>query len=160
MAQQSADLADNQRSAMEAQLKVAEEKTQTGPAERRSCHNRAKRDGGRIEKGRGKGPSWPSRAQILPQRSVSKMEAQLKKAEEKAQAAQQSADRATTERSAMEAQLKSAEEKAQAALQSADRAATGRSTMEAQLKAAEEKAQAAQQSADRATTERSAMEAS
>ena len=60
---------------------------------------------------------------ILPQLQRSAMEAQLKKAEEKAQLAQQSADLATTQRSAMEAQLK-AEEKAQLAQQSADLATT------------------------------------
>ena len=58
----------------------------------------------------------------------------------------------------MEAQLKKAEEKTQLAQQSADLDGTQRSAMEAQLKQAEEKAQLAQQSADLATTERGAME--
>jgi hypothetical protein len=87
------------------------------------------------------------------------MEAELKKAEEKAQAAQQNADLATTQRSALDAELKKAEEKAQAAQQNVDLATTQRSAMEAELKKAEEKAQAAQQNADLATTQRSALEA-
>ena len=87
------------------------------------------------------------------------LETKLKKAEEKAQLAQQNADLATTQRSALEAELKKAQEKAQLAQQNADLATTQRSAMEAELKKAQEKAQAAQQNADLTTTQRGAMDA-
>jgi hypothetical protein len=87
------------------------------------------------------------------------LEAELKNAEDKAQAAQQNADLATTQRSAMEAELKKAQGEAQAAQQSADLATAQRSAMEAELKKAKDNAQAAQQNADLAASQRSAMEA-
>jgi conflict system STAND superfamily ATPase len=86
------------------------------------------------------------------------LETQLKKAEEKAQLAQQSADLATNQRSVLETQLKKAEEKAQLAQQSADLATNQRGALETQLQKAEEKAQLAQQSADLATNERSELQ--
>jgi len=88
----------------------------------------------------------------------SALEAEFKKAQDNAQAAQQNADLATSQRSALEAELKKAEEKAQAAQQIADLPTSQRSTLEADLKKAEEKAQAAQQIADLASGQRSAME--
>jgi hypothetical protein len=87
------------------------------------------------------------------------LETQLKKAEEKAQLAQQNADLVTAQRSAMEAELKKAEEKAQLAQQNADLVTAQRSAMEAELKKAEEKVQAAQQNADVTSAQRGAMEA-
>jgi hypothetical protein len=87
------------------------------------------------------------------------MEAELKKAEDKAQAAQQNADLTTTDRSAMDAALRKAAEKAQQAQQIADLATGQRSAMEIELKMAEQRTQLAQQNADLATTQRSAMEA-
>ena len=86
------------------------------------------------------------------------MEADLKKAEEKAQAAQQNADLTTTQRGAMDAELRKAAEKAKQAQQIADLATGQRSAMEIELKMAEQRIQLAQQNADLATTQRSAME--
>ncbi len=86
------------------------------------------------------------------------LETQLKKAEEKARLAQQSADLATNERSELQTRLKKAEEKAQLAQQSADLATNQRSALETQLKKAEEKAQLAQQNTDLVTNQRSALE--
>jgi hypothetical protein len=86
------------------------------------------------------------------------MQAQLKQALDKAQAAQQSADVATSQRTALETQLKQAQDKAQAAQQSADVATSQRTALETQLKQAQDKAQTAQQSADLATTQRTALD--
>jgi ketosteroid isomerase-like protein len=87
------------------------------------------------------------------------LEAELKKAEEKAQAAQQNADLAAAQRSGMEAELKKAQDKAQAAQQNADIATAQRSAMEAELKKAKDNAQTTQQNADLGTSQRSALEA-
>jgi hypothetical protein len=76
------------------------------------------------------------------------LEAELKKAQNNAQAAQQNADLATSQRSALEAELKKAKDNAQAAQQNADLATSQRSALEAELKKAQDKAQAAQQIAD------------
>jgi hypothetical protein len=131
LAQQNADLASSQRSALETQLKKAqEEKSQL---------------------------AQQNTDLATSQRNA--LETQLKKAEEKAQLAQQSTDLATSQRNALETQLKKAEEKAQLAQQNTDLAASQRSALETQLqKAKEEKAQLAQQNADVATSQRSALE--
>jgi hypothetical protein len=83
---------------------------------------------------------------------------QLKQALDKAEAAQQNADLATSQRAALETQLKQAQDKAQAAQQNADLATSQRAALETQLKQAQDKAQAAQQNADLATSQRAALE--
>ncbi len=141
LARQGAELAATQRSAMEAQLKQAEEKAQQSaelPTTQRSAME------AQLKQAEEKAQLAQQSAELATtQRSA--MEAQLKQAEEKAQ---QSAELATTQRSAMEAQLKQAEEKAQLAQQSAELALRQRNAMEIQLKRAEEKAQLAQEIAD------------
>src|SRR4029077_7677261 len=127
--QQNADLASSQRSALETQLKKAEEKAQL---------------------------AQQNTDLATGQRSA--LETQLKKAEEKAQLAQQNTDLASSQRSALETQLKKAEEKAQLAQQNADLATNQRSALETQLKKTEEKAQLAQQNVDLASNQRSALE--
>jgi hypothetical protein len=86
------------------------------------------------------------------------MEAELKKAQDDAQAAQHNADLATSQRSAFEAELKKAQDNAQAAQHNADLVTSQRSAMEAELKKAEEKAQGAQQIADLAATQHGALD--
>jgi uncharacterized protein with von Willebrand factor type A (vWA) domain len=71
---------------------------------------------------------------------------------------EQTADRATTERSAFQAQLKQALDKLQQVQQTAELASTLRSALEAKLRKAEESAQLAQQRADLAASQRSAIE--
>ncbi len=86
------------------------------------------------------------------------MDAELRKAEEKAQQAQQIADLATGQRSAMEIELKMAEQRTQLAQQNADLATTQRSATDDELKKAEERVQQAQQIANLAITQRNEME--
>jgi hypothetical protein len=121
LVQQNADLAASQRSALETQLKNAEEKAQQA-----------------------------QKNADLATSQRSNLEAQLKAAEEKAQQVQQNADLATNQRSALETELKKArEEKAQLTQQNGDLSASQRSNQETELKKAqEEKAQLTQQNAD------------
>jgi energy-coupling factor transporter ATP-binding protein EcfA2 len=128
--QQNADLATSQRSALETQLKKAEEKAQL---------------------------AQQNTDLATGQRSA--LETQLKKAEEKAQLAQQNTDLASSQRSALETQLKKAEEKAQLAQQNADLATNQRSALETQLKNEQVKLQQVQANADRAANQLSELEA-
>src|ERR1700730_4581018 len=112
-AEQSAELAATQRSAMEAQLKQAEEKAQQSAElalrQRNAMEVQLKRAEEKAQL------AQQSAELAATQRSA--MEAQLKQAEEKAQ---QSAELALRQRNAMEVQLKRAEEKAQLAQEIAD----------------------------------------
>jgi hypothetical protein len=83
------------------------------------------------------------------------LEAELKKAQDKAQLAQQNAELATTQRTALEAELKKAQDRAQL---NSDRGADKRNAMDAELRKAAEKAEQAQQMADLATEQRTAIE--
>jgi hypothetical protein len=133
LAQQNADLATSQRSALETQLKKAqEEKAQIAQQSQQIAD--------------------------LASSQRSALETQLKKTEEKAQLAQQNANLATSQRSALETQLKKAQEAKALAQQNADLATSQRSALETQLKKAEEKAQLAQKNTDLATSQRSALE--
>jgi hypothetical protein len=95
----------------------------------------------------------------LSTEKCSAMDAELRKAVEKAQQAQQIADLATGQRSAIESQLKMAEERAQLAQQNADLATTQRATLEAELKKAQERIQQSQQIAELALTQRNELDA-
>src|SRR5260221_631849 len=132
LARQDADLANSQRSALEAELKKAqEEKAQLAQQNTN-----------------------------LADDQHNELETQLKKAEEKLLLARQDADLANSQRSALEAELKKAQEKkAQLAQQNTNLAADQRSELETQLKTAEEKLLLAQQNADLANSQRSALEA-
>jgi hypothetical protein len=133
LAQQNADLATSQRSALETQLKKAqEEKAQIAQQSQQIAD--------------------------LASSQRSALETQLKKTEEKAQLAQQNANLATSQRSALETQLKKAQEAKALAQQNADLATSQRSALETQLKKAEEKAQLAQKNTDLTTSQRSALE--
>jgi len=153
-AQQNADLASSQRSALETQLKkaqLAQRNADLAASQRSALEAQLKK-------------AQEEKAQLAQQNTDlatgqrSALETQLKKAQEDAQQAQQNTDLATSQRSALETQLKKAEEKAQLAQQNADLATGQRSALETQLKKAEEKAQLAQQNADLATGQRSALE--
>jgi hypothetical protein len=145
LAQQNADLANTQRAALEAELKKAqEEKAQLAQQN-----------------------SNLTDAQSSDQEAQRNLEAQLKKAQaEKAQLAQQNTDLANSQRSALESELKKAQaEKAQLVQQNTDLVSSQQSALEAQrseletqLKKAEEKLQLAQQNADLVASQRSALE--
>ncbi len=165
-AQKNADLAASQRSALETQLKKAqEEKAQLAQLSQQNA-DLASNQRSALETQLKKAQEEKAQlAQLSQQNSDlaasqrSALETQLKKAqEEKAQLLQQNADLATSQRGALETQLKKAEEKAQLAQQNADLATSQRSALETQLKKIEEKAQLAQQNADLATSQRSALE--
>ena len=113
LAQQNADLATSQRSALETQLKKAEEKGATSAlANRIPILPLAS---GAPWKPSSKKPRRESATSPTEYRSChcqrSALETQLKKAEEKAQLAQQNADLATSQRSALETQLKKAQKR-------------------------------------------------
>jgi conflict system STAND superfamily ATPase len=128
-AQQNADLAYSQRSALETELKKAQdEKAQTAQ----------------------------QNANLISQSGA--LETQLKKAEEKAQVAQQNADLVNSQRIPLETELKKArEEKTQLAQQNANLTSQS-GALETQLKKAEEKAQVTQQNTDLANSQLSALE--
>jgi hypothetical protein len=157
LAKQNADFATSQ-SALQTQLKQAEEKA------RLAQQNADVATGERSALGTELKKAQEEKAQLAKQNadlatSQSALQTQLKKAEEKAQLAQQNADIATSQRNALETELQKAQqEKAQLAKQGADVAAIQRSAMETRLKKAEEKAQLAQQNADVATSQRNALE--
>jgi hypothetical protein len=128
MAAQNADLSATQRSALEAELKKAEEKAQAAQQSDLTITQRAA------------------------------MNAELRKAAEKVQQAQQIADLATGQRNAMGTELRMAEQRAQLAQQNADFARSQHSAMETELIKAAERVQQAQQIADLAVTQRNDME--
>jgi hypothetical protein len=157
LAQQNTDVATSQRSALETELKEAEEKAQLAQQNTDLATSQRSALETELKKEQEKAQLAQQNADVATsQRSA--LETELKKAEEKAQLAQQNADLATNQRSALETELKKAEEKAQLAQQDADLATSQRSALETQLKKAEEKAQLAQQDADLATSQRSALE--
>jgi energy-coupling factor transporter ATP-binding protein EcfA2 len=121
---QQIDLATSQRSALETQLKKAEEKAQLA-----------------------------QQNADLASSQRSELETQLKKTEEKAQLAQQNNDLASSQRSELETQLKNEQVKLQQVQANADRAASQLSELEAQLRQEQERAQKAQANADFATSE-------
>ncbi len=147
-AQQNAELANSQRSTLEAELKkLRDEKAQLAQ-QNADLTTQTSALGTQLKEAKDK-------AQLAQQNSDqrSTLEAELKKLrDEKAQLAQQNAD-LTTQTSALGTQLKEAKDKAQLAQQNSDQ----RSTLEAELKKLrDEKAQLAQQNAD-LTTQTSAL---
>jgi Novel STAND NTPase 1 len=161
LAQQNADLATSQRSALETQLKKAQEEKAQIAQQSQQIADLASSQRSALETQLKKTEEKAQLAQqnanlATSQRSA--LETQLKKAQEAKALAQQNADLATSQRSALETQLKKAEEKAQLAQKNTDLATSQRSALETQLKKAEEKAQLAQQNADLASSQRSALE--
>jgi conflict system STAND superfamily ATPase len=143
LAQKNTDLANTQRTALEADLKKAQqEKAQltqqnTNLANGQNSERAARRN----------------------------LETQLKDSQDKLQFAQKNADLANTQRAASEADLKKAqEEKAGLALQNSNLAdaqsseQVSRRNLETQLKDAQDKLQLAQKNADFADTQRSALD--
>jgi hypothetical protein len=159
LAQQNTNLATSQRSALEAQLKSAEEKAQLAQQNADLATSQRSALETELKKAQEEKAQLAKQNAGLDTSQRSTLETELKKAQqEKAQLAQQNAGPATNQRSALQTQLKKAEEKAQLAQQSADVATSQRSALETELKKAqEEKAQLAQQNVD-ATSQRSALE--
>jgi hypothetical protein len=117
--QKNADFTGSQRSALETELKNAENRAQLA-----------------------------EKMADLAASQRSALETELKNAEDRAQLAQKNADLATSQRTAHEAELKKAQEKAQLAQQNADLAAGQLAALGTQLKKAQEKAQLAEKIAD------------
>jgi chemotaxis protein histidine kinase CheA len=157
-AQQNADLATSQRSALETQLKKAEEKAQLAQQNANLTSQSGALEADLKKAQEEKTQLAQQNANLTSQSGA--LGDQLKKAEEKVQVAQQNTDLANNQRSALETELKKVrEDKTQLAQQNADLAASQRSTLETELKKAqEEKAQLAQQNADLATSQGSALE--
>jgi ketosteroid isomerase-like protein len=148
-AQQNADLATSQRSALETQLKKVEEKAQLAQQNTDLATSQRSALETQLKKAEEKAQLAQQNADLATsQRSA--LETQLKKAEEKAQL---NTNLATSRRSALETQLKKAEEKAQLAQQNADLAIAQRNALETQLKKAQEDTRQAQKHADLAANQ-------
>ena len=130
LAQQSVDLVNSQRSALETQLKEAEEKFKQAQVN-----------------------SGDAASQL------SALQAQLKQEQEKEQKAQANVDSLTSERNALQSQLKQAEAKALLAQQNANLANSQRSALQTQLKETEEKLQQAKASSGDTASQLSALQA-
>jgi hypothetical protein len=158
LAQQNTDLASG-RSALETQLKEAQEKAQLAQQNADLASGQRSALEAQLKKAQEEKAQLAQQNADLASGQRSALETHLKEAQEKARLAQQNADLATSQRSALETQLKKAQEKAQLAQQNADLASSQRSTLETELKKAqEEKAQLAQQNADLVSGQRSALE--
>jgi hypothetical protein len=151
LAEENADLATTQRTALEAELKKAQDKAQQN-ADLAATQRTALE--AELKKAQDKAQLAQQNADLAATQRTA-LEAELKKAQDKAQLAQQNADLATTQRTALEAELKEAQDKAQ---QNADLSADKRNRMDDEMRKAAEKAQQAQQMADLATGQRTAIE--
>jgi hypothetical protein len=155
LAQHDAELSSAERSAIEGELRKAQELAkQNGDlalAQRGVFENQLKQAQDKLEQ------AQRDADQASTQRAA--LESQLKQAEDKLQLAQQNVDQTTSQRAALESQLKQAQDKLQQAQQNAGQASTQHAAaLEAQLKQAQDKLQQAQQNADQASTQRAALE--
>jgi AAA ATPase domain len=154
LAQHDAELSSAQRSAIEGELRKAQELAkQNGDlalAQRSAFENQLKQAQDKLQL------EQQNADQVSTQRAA--LETQLKQAQDKLQLAQQNADQASTQRAASETQLKQVQDKLQQAQQNAGLASTQRAALETQLKQAQDKLQLAQQNADQASTQRAASE--
>jgi ketosteroid isomerase-like protein len=159
LAKQNADVAASQRSALDTELKKAEEKARLAQQNADVASSQRSALETELKKAQDEKAQLAKQNADVAASQRSALETQLKQAEEKARLAQQNADIAASQRSALETELKKAqEEKAQLAKQNADVAASQRSALDTELKKAEEKARLAQQNADVASSQRSALE--
>jgi hypothetical protein len=147
LAQHEAELSSAQRSAIEGELRKAQELAkQNGDlalAQRIAFENQLKQAQDKLEQ------AHRDADQASAQRAA--LETQLKQAQDKLQLAQQNADQASTQRALLEARLKEA-------LQNVDLASTQRAAIETKLKQAQDKLQQVQQNADPAANQRVALE--
>ena len=127
--QKNADLTGGQRSALESDLKRAEDRAQLA-----------------------------EKMADLAKSQQRALETGLKKAEDRAQLAEKMADLAASQRSVLETELKKAEDRVQLAEKNADLATSQRTGLEAELKKAQEKAQLAQKITDLVTRQSQAEE--
>ncbi|HTD14931.1 MAG TPA: hypothetical protein VK673_07110 [Chthoniobacterales bacterium] len=127
--QKNADFTGGQRSALESELKNAQDRAQLA-----------------------------EKIADLAKSQQRALETELRKAEDRAQLAEKMADLATSQRGALETELKNAEDRAQLAEKNADLATSQRTELEAELKKAQEKAQLAQKITDLVTDQSHAEE--
>jgi energy-coupling factor transporter ATP-binding protein EcfA2 len=156
LAQQNTDLVTSQRSALEAELKKAQEEKAQLAQQNADLTSQSSALETQLKEAQEKAQLAQQNANLTSESSA--FETQLKEAEEKAQLAQQNTDLATSQRNALETELEKArEEKAQLEQQNANLTSES-GALETQLKEAEEKAQLAQQNADLATSQRNTLE--
>src|SRR5215469_6475064 len=158
LAQQTAEVASSQRSALETQLKQMQDKWQLAQQNAELVSTERSAVLAELKQSQDKLQQAAQTADMATtQRSA--LEAQLKQSQDKLQQAERTGDLAATQRSALEAQLNQSQDKLQQVEQTADLAATQRTALEAQLKQSQDKLQQVEQTADLAATQRSALEA-
>jgi hypothetical protein len=147
LAEKMADLAASQRSALQSELKDAEDRAQL--AEKMADLAASQRSAleGELKKAEDRAQLAQQNADLAASQR-NEMASELSKAEDRAQLAEKNADLATSQRTAQETELKKAQEKAQLAQQNADLAADQLTTLGTQLKRAQEKAQLGQKIAE------------
>ncbi len=153
-----AELAANQRDALQAQLKDTEAQAQT--AQKNTELAASQRDAlqAQLKDTQATAQQVQKNAELAASQRDA-LQTQLKDIEAKAQTAQKNAETAASQRDALQTELKDTQAKAQQAQQNADTAASQRETLQAQLKDTEAKAQQAQQSAELAANQRDALQA-
>jgi hypothetical protein len=147
LAEKMADLAASQRSALQSELKDAEDRAQLAGKMADLAANQRSALEGELKKAEDRAQLAQENADLsASQRNA--MASELSKAEDRAQLAEKNADLAISQRTAQETELKKAQEKAQLAQHNADLAADQLTALGTQLKKAQEKAQLAQKIAD------------
>ncbi|MBV9873813.1 MAG: hypothetical protein JO025_03710, partial [Verrucomicrobia bacterium] len=153
VAEQNVGLANRQRTALEAELKTAEDKLkQLQSAELTDTGGKALQT--QLKEAEEKLKQVRANSDERSSQ-LSALQVQLKQEQDKAQA---NAKSLTSERDALQSQLKQAETKALTAQQNADLVRGERSGLETQLKEWQDKAQKAQANLDSSATERNALQ--
>jgi hypothetical protein len=156
LAQQNAELATRQRTALETALKTAGDKLkQLQEAELTDSHGKTlqtqlKEAEEKLNQVRGNSDEMSSQLTAL--------QVQLKQEQDKEQKAQANADSLTSERNAWQNRLKETEEKLKQIQGNSDAAASQLSALQAQFKQEQDKEQKAQANTDALTSERNALQ--
>jgi chromosome segregation ATPase len=157
LAQQNAELANRQRTALETELKTAADKLkQLQDAELTDSEGKALQT--QLKEAEEKLKQVRGNSDEMSSQ-LSALQVQLKKEQDKAQKAQADADSSANARNALQSQLKQAEAKALLAQQNADLVSSQRSAVESQLKEAEEKLKQTQANPGAAASQLGALQA-
>jgi chromosome segregation ATPase len=157
LAQQNAELANKERTALETELKTADDKFKE-LQDSELTDSEAKVLQTQLKEAEEKLKQVRANSDDASSQR-SELQVQLKQEQDKAQKAQANADSLTNARNALQDQLKQAEAKALLAQQSADLVSSQRSALETQLKQAEEKLKQAQANSGNATSQLSTLQA-
>jgi hypothetical protein len=156
-AQQNAEFANRQRAALETELKTAEDKLkQLQDAEFTDSQGKALQT--QLKEAEDKLKQVRTNSDERSSQ-LSALQVQLKQEQDKAQKARADADSLASERDALQSQLKQAEAKALLAQQNADLVGSQRGVLETQLKEAQEKLKQAQTNSGDAAGQVSALQA-